>query len=376
MIRNSGMKHGLFGCLVPGTPLTEFRDWRDVAQLVYRNSRKHITMYRSVISFDETTAKELFLTDQKAWQRYIENHIRTIAEENGIRREHFQWAAAVHKEKGHPHIHVVFWDSSDARARIRNPFTHPSIPGNIRKRMTRDTFADRIRAYGEEKNKAAADMRKISDELVEDFERHIRQMGRRKYQKLRKEYDLDQELSMDFDFSDTVLGETADRIFRLKSSLPPTGRIAYQFLSPELKKQTDELVLYLLSQIPELQTVKSDYVESKMKMVYLYGGSEEYFASQRRKFEEEADRIIANRILGMVKVLNRLDQEGREAEYLHNRRRYYMEQMILEMLDMLSTMTASSCQQREATEKIWSGELSKEARKELYLRSQDKGYEH
>lgn len=371
------MEHGLFGCLVPGTSLTEFKDWRDVAQLVYHNSRKHVTMYRSVISFDETTAGELLLTDQKAWQRYLENHVRTIAEENGIRREHFQWAAAVHKEKGHPHAHVVFWDSSDASARIRNPFTHPSVPGNIRRRMTRDTFADRIRAYGEEKNKAAAGMRTISEELVDDFERHIRQMGRRKYQQFRKGYDLNQELSMDFGFSDSVLNETADRIFRLKSSLPPSGRIAYQLLSPELKKQTDELVRYLLSQVPELEKQKSDYVESKMKMASLYGGSKEQSASQRRKFEEEADRIIANRILGMVKVLNRLDQEGRNAEYLHNRRRYYMEQMILEMLDTLSSLAGdTSYRQWGEAENVWGGELSKEAKKEWYLRSLDKGYEH
>ena len=90
--KNEGMSHGLFGCLKPGTPLTEFPDWKDVARLVYQNSRRHVTMYRSVVSFGEDMAKELLLTDKKAWERYIENHIRTIAEKNGIRREHFQWA--------------------------------------------------------------------------------------------------------------------------------------------------------------------------------------------------------------------------------------------------------------------------------------------
>ena len=113
--KNEGMDHGLFGCLKPGTPLMEFQDWKDVARLVYQNSRRHVTMYRSVVSFGEGTAKELLLTDKKAWERYIENHIRTIAEKNGIRREHFQWAAALHREKGHPHLHVVFWDDSDEK---------------------------------------------------------------------------------------------------------------------------------------------------------------------------------------------------------------------------------------------------------------------
>ena len=66
--------------------------------------------------------------------------------------------------------------------------------------MIKDTFVDRIRAYGEEKTKAAADLRNISDSLVNDFERHIRLLGNKKYRKFREEYDLDAELTEDFDF--------------------------------------------------------------------------------------------------------------------------------------------------------------------------------
>lgn len=332
-------------------------------------------MYRSVISFGEDTVKELMLIDRKAWQRYIENHIRTIAEKNGIRREHFQWAAALHREKSHPHLHVVFWDNSDEKVKIRNPYTPPSVPNNIRRQMIKDTFADRIRAYGEEKNRVVAGLRQISDELVDDFEHHIRLMGKEKYRRLREEYDLDAELTEDFSFTDRVLNEVADRIFRLKSALPPKGRIAYQLLPEELKKQVDALTVYLLAQVPELKRLHTDYVESKMNMVYLYGGCEEYLASQKNQFENEADKIIANRILGMVKTLNRLDDEGRMAEYREGRRKFYMEQMLIELLDTLSTQTAST-RRCDDLEKVCGGELSKEARRELYLKYQDKGYEH
>lgn len=241
--KNEGMNHGLFGCLQPGTPLTEFQEWKNVAQLVYRNSRRHVTMYRSVISFGEDTSKELLLTDKKAWQRYIGNHIRTIAEKNGIRRENFQWAAAMHREKGHPHLHVVFWDSSDEKAQIKNPFTHPSVPDNIRRQMIKDTFAGQIRAYGEEKNRASVGMRQVSDRLADEFERHIRLLGGWKYRQLKEEYSLEAELTEDFDFSEMVLNETADKVFRLKASLPPKGRIAYQLLPEELKSRQTALPL-------------------------------------------------------------------------------------------------------------------------------------
>ncbi len=372
---NDGMKHGLFGCLAAESPLTEFPDWQDVAQLVYRNSRQHITMYRSVVSFEEDTAKELTLSDQRAWQRYIQNHISTIAEKNCISRAKLQWVAALHKEKGHPHLHVAFWDNSDWKRKIRNPYTHPSIPNGIRRQMIKDTFAERIRAYGLSKNKAESDLRRISDELVKDFEIHIRQMKRTTYQKLRNRYDMEENIADLFQFSDQVLNETADRIFRLKSIFPRQGRVAYQLLPEELKKEVDELVAYLLEQTKGLREARTEYVTSKMKMVSLYGGSEEYFSSQQCRFEAEADKIIANRILGMIKLLNRLDDEGRTADRIHVRRLYYARQMITEMLEMLVYLSDVGEQNYEKAQSVSGSGLSAEAKRELYLKYEDRGYE-
>lgn len=362
----------MFGKLTPG-PITDFEDWRDVARLVYAGSKKHITMYRSIISFDEETADELNLTDQKAWQRYIENHMMTIAEKNNIRREHLQWACALHKEKNHPHIHVVFWDTS---SQVKNPFTPPAVPNAIRRQLIKDTFADKIRAFGEQKNIAAADMRKISNELVDEFEQHLRRLHKSKYKRLREDYDEDKELSGSFDFDDEVLNETADRVFKIKAALPPKGRIAYQLLPPENKAQVDELTVFLLKSVPTLQEQKDSYIDSKMKMVLLYGGGKDYLENQKERFAGEADKIIANRILGMVKALNRMDSELRRAEYQSDRRAYYAERMLMEALDMLSGISRDNDQHFEDWLKLHHGDLSKEAKKELFLKFQDKGYEH
>jgi len=370
--KNEGMNHGLFGKLTPGL-ITEFEDWRDVARLVYDNSKKHITMYRSVISFGEETATELNLTDQKAWQRYIENHIMTIAEKNNIRREHLQWACALHKEKHHPHIHVVFWDTS---SQVKNPFTPPVVPNAIRRKLIKDIFADKIRAFGEQKNIAADDMRKISNELVDEFEQHLRRLNKNQYKRLREDYDEDHELSGSFDFDDEILNETADRVFKIKAALPPTGRIAYQLLPPEIKAQLDELVIYLLKSTPALREQKESYIDSKMKMALLYGGSEDYLEKQKGRFSGEADKIIANRILGMVKALNHMDSELRSEQYQSARRVYYAERMLMEALDMLSALSRDNDQRYEDWLKLHHGDLSKEAKKELFLKYQDKGYEH
>lgn len=365
------MDHGLFGKLTPGT-VTEFADWRDIARRVYKNSKKHITMYRSVISFEEATAEELRLTDQRAWQRYIENHILTIAEKNGIKPSSLQWACALHKEKGHPHIHVVFWDTS---SRVKDPFTPPAIPNAIRRQMIKDTFPDKILAYGKDKNFATSELRRISDELVDEFEKHIRQFESKKYKQIREEYNIEDSQSNNFDFGNLVLNETANQVFKIKAALPEHGRIAYQLLTPDTKKQVDELVKYLFKNVSVLQEQKAFYIQSKMKMVRLYGGNEEYLTIMKKKFTIEADKIVANRILSMVKTLNRLDGEMKSTEYYFKRQQFYMENMLLEALSMLSVLADMNNQQFETESKI-SGNLSKEAKKELYLKRLDKGYEH
>lgn len=370
--KNEDMNHGLFGKLSPGS-MVEFEDWKDVARLVYANTKKNITMYRSIISFDEETADDLSLTDQKAWQRYIENHIMTIAEKNNIRREHLQWACAVHKEKHHPHIHIVFWDTS---LRVKNPYTPPAIPNAIRIQLIKDTFAEKIRAYGEQKNMVAADMRKISNALVEEFEQHVRRVDKKQYKRFRENYEEEYELSGSFDFDDDILNKIADRVFRIKSELPPTGRIVYQFLTPEIRESVDKLVEYILENVPALEEQKEQYIDSKMKMARLYGGSEEYLDSLWEKFSRESDKIIANRVLGMIKTLNRLDSERKSEEYKRKRCAHFAEQMLMEALDLLSDMVGENDRHFEDWEKQSGRELSKDAKKELFLKLQDKGYEH
>lgn len=136
-----------------------------------------------------------------------------------------------------------------------------------------------------------------------------------------------------------MLDRATEQVFKIRAALPKGGRIAYQLLPPELKKQVDALVALLLSGVPSLHKQKEDYIESKMKMLYLYGGSETYLASRREMFGAEADKIIANRVLGMVKMLNRLEDEGRESDYLQSRRQDFAGRMLVEMLDLLEGMT-------------------------------------
>ena len=314
VLKNEKMNHGLFGKLEPGA-VTEFGDWKDVAKLSYANSKKGIVMYRSVVSFAEDTAKELLLKDQKSWQRFIENHIMTIAGKNGIKRENLLWAAAVHGEKSHPHIHVVFWDKS---VRVKNPFTPPQIPNAIRKQMIKDTFAEKILAFAKEKNLAVQEMRRITDELVEEFEEELRCKSPGRFQAAEKWFE--EELEQGVSFDKKILSELSERLFVLRTMIPEHGRIAYGLLPPESREKTDELVQFLLLEIPEIRKCFERYVDAKCSMVGLYAADEEWLLQQKKKFEKEAEKILANRVLSGVKAICRLEKEKRGEAYLKSHR--------------------------------------------------------
>lgn len=370
VMRVEGKNHGLFGRLEPGE-IEGFEDWREVARHVYRLSAQGVTMYRGIVSFKREVAGELSLSDQKDWQRYVEKHILTVARENGIKTQDLGWACAAHDEKGHPHAHIMFWDES---ARIKNPFTHPSIPDKIRKQMIRDTFADKIMAYGQAKDLAVASIREVSDSMVDDFEQSVRLLSGKEYAELAAKYESEDEQSEGFTASDEVIGGMADRLFRIKAGIPQKGRIAYKLLPPEVKAQVDELVDYLLQNSPQLKDLCDTYVVRKLDMVRLYNDKPETLDKAESDYRREIEKILANRLLGGVKRLFRLESEMRSAEFTRQRKQFYAEQLFYELL-YLADRQASGAE--DDYERMWlGGELSKEARKELYLRYQDKGYEH
>ncbi len=368
-VRNENAQHGLFGKMEPGA-VVEFEDWREAAKTAYANSRKGSVMYRSVVSFAEDTAKELLLKDQKSWQRYIENHIMTIAEKNGIKRENLQWAAAVHGEKGHPHIHVVFWDKS---AGVKNPFTPPQIPDAIRRQMIKDTFAEKILAFAKEKDLAAGEMRRISDRLVKQFEEEQRCRNPGRYKAAAKL--LEEELENGFSFRTEVLAELADRLFSLRSAMPEGGRIVYQLLPQEAKEKTDDTVRFLLAEVSEIRQCFDRYVDAKCRVAGLYAYHDSWLQEQKRRYEKEAEKILANRVLSGVKAICRLEKEERGEAYLKSHREYLASRMIMEALDMLAQMAWKQEEDFDSGRTL-PAELSKEAKKEIFLKNQDKGYEH
>lgn len=373
VIKNEGMTHGLFGRLGPGETV-QFETWKEAASYVYRLSKEGKNIYRSIISFERATAQELDLIRQKDWRQYIDAHIATLAEKNGIKIQELGFVCAVHDERHHPHLHIAFWDKSQ---KISKNFVHESVPNTIRKQLIKDTFAARIREYYAEKDVARDTIRDITDKEVSEFEQYIRMARPKEYERIR---DWLETFDEDAIYADPIYGFFSDKsmlplvkmLFEIKDMIPQGGRIAYKLLPEEVKAKIDELVIVLLKSNAGLRRAVNRYVDSKMNLVKLYGGSGKYLSGKHRKIQKEAEHLIASRI---TRTLKTLCQKERSNRYTEEERRYHTEQLIIELLEMFSRLSYGNDRRFEDGQKAMNTELSKLAKKELYLQKKDRGIE-
>lgn len=161
-------------------------------------------------------------------------------------------------------------------------------------------------------------------------------------------------------------------LFEIKDLIPKDGRIVYKLMPPEVKEKIDELVIALLKNNAGLRRAVNRYIESKMNLVKLYGGNKKYLSGKRKEIQKEAERLIANRI---TRTLKSICQKERHNRFVEEERRYYTEQLIIELLEMFSRLSYGNDRRFEDGQKAMSTELSKQARKELYLQMKDKGIE-
>lgn len=373
--KNEGMRHGLFGKLSPSDEVTEFQSWQEVGRLVRELSYRRVNIFRGIISFSPETAAELHLSDHKAWEEYIEQHIRILAQKNGIRPQDLQWAAAHHNEQSHPHIHVVFWDKNQ---KTMIPYVSPQIPDSIRIALIKETFPEKIQAFLAAKDKNRTELSEITDTVAAEFEAFIQSLKPKEYSRLREAFfnTGDEEIGMP-SFSGVIskadLTAFIPYLFTLKDKMPKTGRLLYKLLPEEVKAELDSLVELLKEKNEYIRQLAEDYTDSKCRLAMLYNSDPENVAEVREKALAEVDKLIANKVLKAIKVLLNKDRELASYEYSKAQKEYYTEEMLCEILTVLEQAVMALDDEYEEQEKAMSTDLSKSAKKEWYLKHKDKG---
>lgn len=374
VVRHENMSHGLFGRLRPGS-LQTFDSWQEVARIARHISQEGKNMYRGVISFQTETAQELGLTHFAEWQQYMQQHISTLATHNRIKTENLCWAAAFHNEKNHPHLHVVFWDKSQA---IMKNFTHPEVPNRIRKQLIKDTFAFKIKEFCAQRDQYKSGITEVTDRMIEEFEAYLKQLKPKSFKEFQQRFENEDEDSLlrfpkHHLIEPAAVNQLAHRLFELRKQMPKTGRLAYKLLPPESKKLVDELVRELLNKNRYLKQMIEDYVEAKLKLARLYTSDPEKLEKQQRKYQDEAEKRIANRILSTIRTIIKLEKEANF--HIRNTQQQFAmaEQLLLKLLNLMEGLSMQAELDYDDKAKVLGIDLSKQAKKEWLLRHKDRG---
>lgn len=349
--------NGLFGHIKNGA-FSKTDKLYDITKYVERLSAQGKNIRRSVLSFTPEGARELGLYRREDWERLIRDHAHTIARGMNIKIQDFEWVAAVHNERGHPHVHVAFWDK---RQRVRQDFVNKKIPADIRKQLLKDMFAEQLNDYYEAKSLSEQSLRQEAGDALAVFEEYyIAKMGR--------DYAMWERLFGHGGTSQTMpaipcADELSKQYLALCKILPKTGRLSYKLLPSEAKNSMDAFVKELTASVPELQEAIDSYVGSRLDIAEAYISNEDSLLASKDKYTEEAYTKIANLLLRHVKTIN--------SEITHqNILAFTVEQLVLDILRIFRDEDRTD---RSVASSHRFGELSKEAKKEYAIKQRDKG---
>lgn len=260
------------------------------------------------------------------------------------------------------------------------PFVHPSIPDKIRRQLIRDTFAEKIQAYCETKQRARERLTTAAVDLVDEFEQYMEQLHPTEYKRLREAFGhiTDDELGaapLDGVLSADGMARFIPGLFVLKEKMPKKGRLAYKLLPEEVKAELNAFIGSLKTDCKYIGDLVNEYADAKCQLSMLYDADPAHVEEQRQKGIAEADKLIANKVLEAIRTMLRKDRETGAFEYAEARKAYYTERLICEILMALEQNAVNMGMEYDDCQKAMGGDLSKAAKKDWYLRHKDRGME-
>lgn len=282
-VYNQGCGFGLWGKL-PGDDLIQTQYDLQKAERTVREVSKTHTVYRSFLSVDDETGQTHGLYHRENWEQLVNAHIGVIAKEMDIKPEDFYWCASMHCEKGHPHVHVVFWDNSD------NPRPEYIPPPLFDQKM------EHIRA-------------KFAGEINRDQIREDQQEQRQQLKSLRTalrsmclEANPEKALSLSRLCTSEWLGGPSQQMLELIRQLPATGSLNYQYMPPDYKLLVNQFVDTCLEH-PELSKEAQRYEALTQRISELYANGEASQAANWENAKKKLYKELGNEVMGAIRGL-------------------------------------------------------------------------
>lgn len=273
--------HGLFGNF-------ECKDLDKVVDEIKQRSYNKEAIFRGIVSLSEDDAIELGYLDKEKWKTLLDAKMPDIAAQFRISIENLRWVAAFHMEKGHPHVHYMFWDASNS---IRSPY----IPV-VWQDKCRMAFSEYI--FEEERHRLALE-KSIQRDLILEFGKNIFNQSAQ----LPIFESKNSDIKIMEHISDSDINKISAMLYEMLNDLPDKGRLAYKLLEPNIKIKVDRIVDTIL-EIPAVKVEFEKYKDLMKQQFMTYSPNEKFLEYKLDKeVSHEMKKRIANQVLKTCKKI-------------------------------------------------------------------------
>ena len=259
--------------------------------------------WRWILSLEEGDAVEMGYTDRKAWEKMVRATMKDAAAAMGIPESNLRWVAAFHGKKGHPHVHVMFWEKEPHRK-----------VGELSEGEIKDVKRIFVREMDAgERTRLEAEKTALRD-LIRDTVGSILnpEKGKEVLAFTGENPGIEPLMTPD------TKKQLIEKLNELATIMPGRGRIALKYMPPAVKEKAREISAWLLMQ-PGFLNSTEKYKDISAQLAKYYVKKEEKLDNASdRAFLDIRDRVAQLVLKGAVdvqKVENIIEQKPEIPEY-------------------------------------------------------------
>ncbi len=282
-VYNKGCGFGLWGQL-PGDGAIRIQTDLERAKRIVREASEKHTLYRALLSVGKRDAERYGLYSRDRWERLVNDHIAEVAKEMDIKPEDLRWCASFHCAKGHPHVHILYWDDSD---QPRQEYV-PKPLWDAKAERVRAAFAGDI--HREEIREAQAARRAEIRPLREAVLAMCREANPEKALDLPRLY------------NSAALKGLSRQFAELVREMPAGGSLRYAYLPPAYREKVNALVDACLK-VPELAKELERYEDRTLQISQLYANGADSEARNWEKAKEKLYKELGNTVMDALREI-------------------------------------------------------------------------
>jgi hypothetical protein len=248
-------------------------------------------VWRVIVSVTEKDAKKLDLLDRPRWEETCRSLVPKMADHLAIRREDLVWVAAMHRKRGHPHIHLLFWERGASRER--------GMWSDWERKGIRQDWIKML--YAPERDRLA--MKMATDRLL--VEQGVKEELGQAVPAWRMAAAKRDDQAVTPRLSTPKAEELARRLEEIKGMLPGKGRQALGYMPQEVKAKIRDTTDWLIRSVPEYRKALDSHVEIMREMAGHFSDDPEEATKAASKAEARVrDKVAQNVLRAAVALQN------------------------------------------------------------------------